>query len=123
CIADRLVQRGISMQIIVPEKLLVLLVTYTGIDKNEPVALLYQKAAHSPGAHVVFIRRIKLAPHTLGHYTMHGATIELEQSCIYCVQIHSILFLSVYICMGWSLKCFFKPFEKFTLPYQAIMRF
>ena len=80
------------MQIVMAEELRILLVADPVIDQDQPVTVLHEQAAHGPGAEVVGIRRMVLAPQRLGHHAEHGAAIELEETGIDHVQSHGAKF-------------------------------
>jgi hypothetical protein len=78
-------------------KAAVLLVAYAVVDEDEAVAVLYEQAAHGPCAEVVGIGRVGALPKLFGHHPEHGATVQFEEPCIYCVKSHFFCF----ICQKW----------------------
>ncbi|MNE51901.1 hypothetical protein D3C80_1465500 [compost metagenome] len=75
---DRGQQACIAMQVIMPEKFLVLLVPYTGIDQDQSAVSLNQHTTHGPATQVIFICRVQFVPQTFRYYTVHGTTVQFE---------------------------------------------
>ena len=78
----RTVKRVITMQVVVPEEFGVLLVADAIVDQDQSSTIFHQQTAHRPGAEVVRIGRMVLAPKCLRHHTEHGTTVELEETGI-----------------------------------------
>jgi hypothetical protein len=57
-----LIQGIIPMQVIMTEKFGILLVADAIVHQDQPPAILDQQATHSPGAEIVVIGRMDLAP-------------------------------------------------------------
>src|SRR5580658_7651391 len=67
------VEGVIAMKIIVAEEAGILLVPDTVVHQDELVALLDEQASQGPGAEVILIRRMDLAPKGLWNDAEHGA--------------------------------------------------
>ncbi len=85
-----LVEMAITMQIVMSKKFIVLLIAHAGVNQDEPISVLYQQAAHGPGAKVALIGRVKRLPERFGHHAKHGATIELEMPGIDYSKFHFV---------------------------------
>jgi hypothetical protein len=85
---NALVQFTLSMKVVVTKKQIALLLTDSRVNQNETVTLFNEHAAHGPGAQIAIVGWIGFAPNDFGDNTKHGATIELEKTGIYWVNLH-----------------------------------
>jgi DNA-binding NtrC family response regulator len=85
---QRFVEAVISVQIIISEEFVALLVSDAVVDEDQPVDVLNKQASHGPAAHVILIGGIDTLPNALGHNAEHGAAVEFKISGVYCVESH-----------------------------------
>jgi hypothetical protein len=85
---NALVQFTFTVQVIVTKKQITLFLTDSRVNQNETVSLFNEHAAHGPRAQIVVVSWIGFAPNDFGDNTKHSATIELEKTGIYWVNLH-----------------------------------
>jgi hypothetical protein len=75
---QRFIERIISMQIIVTEKLLILFISHPCINEDQPMTIFDQQTSQRPRTHIVFVRRVDLLPDAFRYNAKHGTTIQFE---------------------------------------------
>ena len=78
------------MEIVVAPEFSILLIAIAIVYQYQPVAIFYQQAAKRPTAEIVIIGGVLFVPHAFGHYTKHGAAVELEKTGIDAIELHSL---------------------------------
>jgi hypothetical protein len=69
----------------------VLFVANAIIDKDAPVTIHYQQAAHGPVAQVVLVAGIHFVPEHFWHNAKHGAAVEFEVAGFDGNKFHAVL--------------------------------
>lgn len=77
------------------EKFIAFFGAHSGVYEDISAIVLYQKAAHGPGAEVVLIGRIEFLPQAFGDNAEHGATVQFEKAGLQCADFHKISILAL----------------------------
>jgi hypothetical protein len=85
-----IVQPFIPMQIIITEKLCILLVANSIVHQDQLLSVLNQQTTHCPGTKIVGICRIGFIPDKLGNDTEHGTSVEFEVAGVDGVEFHAV---------------------------------
>ena len=84
------IKSGVSMEVVMTEKFVGLLVANAGVNEQQSVALFDQHRSHGPSAKVVFISRHMFLPERLWYHAKHCAAIEFKVAGVDSVYVHAM---------------------------------